>query len=71
MLHIQGLCTKIVYEEWVKGLNESFKLKNKSQQLLEMAKPGVKQAVETDKATATTWINQQLKALGITLTATT
>ncbi len=36
-----------------------------------MAKPGVKQAVETDKATATTWINQQLKALGITLTATT
>jgi hypothetical protein len=28
-------------------------------------------AIETDEAKATTWINQQLKALGITLTTTT
>lgn len=39
----------------------------KSKQLLEIAKTGVGRAIETDEATATTWINQQLKALEINL----
>ncbi|HEY9852640.1 MAG TPA: hypothetical protein V6D28_24425 [Leptolyngbyaceae cyanobacterium] len=37
----------------------------KSKQLLEIAKTGVERAIETDEATATTWINQQLEAIGI------
>lgn len=45
-------------------------------QLLEIAKTGVERAMllqssyanETDEVTATAWINQQLKALGVTLT---
>jgi type I restriction enzyme M protein len=36
--------------------------------LLEIAKTGVERAIETDEATATAWINQQLKTLGVTLT---
>jgi type I restriction enzyme M protein len=36
--------------------------------LLEIAKTGVEQAIETDEATATTWINQQLTALEVELT---
>jgi type I restriction enzyme M protein len=40
----------------------------KSKQLLEIAKTGVEQAIETDEATATIWINQQLEALGVKLT---
>ncbi|MFE1744244.1 hypothetical protein [Coleofasciculus sp. H7-2] len=33
--------------------------------LREIAKTGVEQAIETDEATATTWMNQQLEALGV------
>lgn len=44
---------------------ESFDLKQKSKQLLEIAKIGVEKAIETDEATATDWINQQLAILGI------
>ncbi|NTW19431.1 MAG: hypothetical protein HEQ12_13370 [Aphanizomenon flos-aquae DEX188] len=40
-------------------------LKLKSKQLLEIAKIGVEKAIETDEATATDWINQQLAILGI------
>lgn len=36
--------------------------------LLEIAKTGVERAIETDEATATAWINQQLEALGVRLT---
>jgi hypothetical protein len=36
--------------------------------ILEIAKTGVEQAIETDEATATTWINEQLEALNINLT---
>jgi hypothetical protein len=45
-------------------------LKQKSKKLLkiEIAKTGVERAIETDEATATTWINQQLQALGVDLT---
>ncbi|ALF52501.1 hypothetical protein ACX27_06010 [Nostoc piscinale CENA21] len=55
----------------VEKINSSFSLKLKSKQLLEIAKTGVERAIETDEAAATTWINQQLEALGINLTATT
>ncbi|MFY7801185.1 MAG: N-6 DNA methylase [Dolichospermum sp.] len=46
-------------------LLESFNLKLKSKQLLEIAKIGVEKAIETDEARATNWINQQLAILGI------
>jgi type I restriction enzyme M protein len=46
-------------------LLESFDLKLKSKQLLEIAKIGVEKAIETDEATATDWINQQFAILGI------
>jgi type I restriction enzyme M protein len=48
-------------------LNESFTLKQKSKQLLEIAKIGVEKAIETDEETATAWINQQLESLGVKL----
>jgi type I restriction enzyme M protein len=41
---------------------------SESKQLLEIAKTGVERAIETDEATATTWINEQLKGLGVKLT---
>jgi type I restriction enzyme M protein len=43
----------------------SLEKKLKSKQLLELAKIGVEKAIETDEATATDWINQQLAILGI------
>ncbi|WP_276747406.1 restriction endonuclease subunit S [Chlorogloeopsis fritschii] len=49
----------------------SRKAREQSKQLLEIAKTGVERAIETDEAAATTWMNQQLEALGITLTTTT
>jgi type I restriction enzyme M protein len=42
--------------------------KQKSKQLLEIAKTGVERAIEEDEATATIWINEQLEALGVELT---
>ncbi|WP_420759998.1 clan AA aspartic protease [Nostoc sp. CALU 546] len=51
----------------VEKIKSSFLLKLKSKQLLEIAKTGVERAIETDEATATAWINQQLEALGINL----
>lgn len=49
----------------------SHQKREQSKQLLEIAKTGVERAIETDEATATAWINQQLEALGINLTTTT
>ncbi len=43
------------------------KTKQKSKQLLEIAKIGVEKAIETDEETATAWINQQLESLGVKL----
>jgi type I restriction enzyme M protein len=34
---------------------------------VEIAKTEVEQAIETDEATATAWINQQFESLGINL----
>ena len=49
-------------------VRESRKAREQSKQLLEIAKTGVERAIETDEATATIWINEQLKALGVELT---
>ncbi|MFO5526235.1 MAG: restriction endonuclease subunit S, partial [Cuspidothrix sp.] len=46
-------------------IQESFKFKSQSKQLLEIAKIGVEKAIESDETTATNWINEQLAALGI------
>jgi type I restriction enzyme M protein len=35
--------------------------------LLAIAKTGVERAIQTDEATATAWMNQQLEALGVEL----
>jgi type I restriction enzyme M protein len=43
----------------------SHKMREQSKQLLEIAKTGVERAIETDEATATTWINHQLEALEV------
>jgi type I restriction enzyme M protein len=45
----------------------SHQKREQSKQLLEIAKTGVEQAIEADETTASTWINQQLKALGVEL----
>jgi type I restriction enzyme M protein len=47
---------------------KSRKARKQSKQQLEIAKTGVERAIETDEATATTWVNEQLEALGIELT---
>jgi type I restriction enzyme M protein len=46
----------------------SHQKREQSKQLLEIAKTGVERAIETDEATATAWINQQLETLGVELT---
>jgi len=51
----------------VDKIKSSFLLKQKSKQLLEIAKIGVEKAIETDEETATAWINQQLESLGVKL----
>jgi type I restriction enzyme M protein len=54
-------------EKIVQKMKSSFSLKLKYKQLLEIAKTGVERAIETDEATATAWMNQQLEALGVEL----
>lgn len=46
-------------------VEESFKLRKQSEQLLEIAKTAVEKAIETDEDQATKYINQQLKELKI------
>ncbi|MEH2294373.1 N-6 DNA methylase [Nostoc sp.] len=52
-------------QKFVDKVNQSYDAEDKYKQLLEIAKTGVERAIETDEAIATTWINQQLKALNI------
>lgn len=51
----------------VDKIKSSFLLKQKSKQLLQIAKIGVEKAIETDEETAAAWINQQLESLGVKL----
>jgi type I restriction enzyme M protein len=48
-------------------VEDSHHKREQSKQLLEIAKTGVERAIETDEATATAWMNQQLEALGVEL----
>jgi len=52
----------------VEKIKSSFSLKQKSKQLLEIAKTGVERAIEQNEERATIWMNQKLEALGVTLT---
>ncbi|GCE58783.1 N-6 DNA methylase [Microcystis aeruginosa] len=54
-------------EEISQKVQDSFDIKAKSKQLLQIAKIGVEKAIETDEKTATAWINQQLESLGVNL----
>ena len=49
-------------------VEDSHQKREQSKQLLEIAKTGVERAIETNEATATTWINEQLESLGVELT---
>jgi len=52
-------------EKIVENIIESFQLKAKSKQLLEIAKTAVERAIEEDEERAIDWMNQQLTNLGI------
>ena len=61
------LMEKEVQNSILKLLMRALNQRLKSRQLLEIAKTGVEKAIETDEATATAWIQQQLTALGVSL----
>jgi type I restriction enzyme M protein len=75
---LRKLAIPIFDAEYMKQLGNAIKSKvdaahkatYQSKQLLEIAKTGVEQAIETDEATATAWMNQQLEALDINLATT-
>lgn len=50
-------------------IQESFKLKNQSEQLLEIAKTGVEKAIEGNEEVAIKWIKAELEKIKITLTS--
>ena len=70
---LRNLAIPIFQDEVMKNLANSIKSKIntahryewQSKQLLEIAKTAVEKAIETDEATATDWINQQLQTLNI------
>lgn len=49
------------------NIQEMYKLKCQSKQLLEIAKRGVEIAIEQDEDIATDWINQELQKIGVEL----
>ncbi|MEM9449125.1 MAG: hypothetical protein AAGA75_11400 [Cyanobacteria bacterium P01_E01_bin.6] len=49
-------------------VESSHQKREQSKQLLAIAKTVVERAIETDEATATIWINEQLEALRVELT---
>lgn len=54
-------------KEIVAKIQESFKCREQSKQLLEIAKRGVEIAIEQEEEIATTWINQEFDKIGISL----
>ncbi|CCI15885.1 Type I restriction modification system, N-6 DNA Methylase (fragment) [Microcystis aeruginosa PCC 9806] len=56
-----------VQQSMSQSINKSLNFRQKSKQLLEIAKIGVEKAIETEEETATAWINQQLESLGVKL----
>jgi type I restriction enzyme M protein len=68
LLHIPiTLPEKKTRQKIAEKVRESRKAREQSKQLLEIAKTGVERVIETDEATATAWINQQLETLNIKL----
>jgi type I restriction enzyme M protein len=61
------LLTQEIQSRILTYLEEASHQRNKSKQLLEIAKIGVEKAIETDEETAAAWINQQLESLGVNL----
>ncbi|MBD2624581.1 N-6 DNA methylase [Microcystis flos-aquae FACHB-1344] len=61
------LLTQEIQSRILTYLEEASHQRNKSKQLLEIAKIGVEKAIETEEETATAWINQQLESLGVNL----
>jgi type I restriction enzyme M protein len=61
---------KLVQQKIRDKVEESHQKREQSKQLLEIAKTGVEEAIETDEAIATDWMNQQLEALDINLATT-
>jgi restriction endonuclease S subunit len=69
LLHIPiTLPEKVTRQQIAEKVRKSRKAREQSKQLLEIAKTGVEQAIETNESTATTWINQQLDSLAIDVT---
>ena len=60
--------SKSVLQRIRNQVKASHQKRDSSKQLLEIAKTGVERAIETDEATATIWMNQQLETLGVKLT---
>ncbi|MDD4556625.1 MAG: hypothetical protein PHE89_04795 [Alphaproteobacteria bacterium] len=54
-------------KELVVKIQESFKAREQSKKLLEIAKRGVEIAIEQDETTATTWINAEVSKIGVSL----
>jgi len=65
---IVPVLAKEVQDSILNCLKISSNQRTRSKQLLEIAKTGVEREIETDEATATAWINQQLEALKVKLT---
>lgn len=68
---VDNFVIPFIAKEQQKVMNQyilSLKRKQKSKQLLEIAKTGVERAIQTDEATATTWISEQLETWGVKLT---
>lgn len=61
------LLTQEIQSRVLTYLEEASHQRNKSKQLLEIAKIGVEKAIETDEETTTAWIKQQLESLGVNL----
>jgi type I restriction enzyme M protein len=76
-LTVDSIAPKPMFQIWEAPDSIQQKIKNKveashqkreqSKQLLEIAKTGVERAIETDEATATIWINEQLKTSAVEL----
>lgn len=54
-----------IQEQIQKKVQESFKLREQSKQLLEIAKKGVEIAIEKDEATSESWMKEEMEKLGI------
>lgn len=48
-------------------IQESFRLRQQSKQLLEIAKKGVEKAIESEEETAIKWINGELEKMDINI----